>query len=284
PLPVVVVGNLSVGGTGKTPAVIWLVNALRTRGYKPGVISRGYRGAEELCAIAVDSSPEIAGDEAVLIARRAQCPVWVGRDRSAAALRLITTNPEVNVVISDDGLQHYRLHRDCELVVISAGQRFGNRLPLPAGPLREPISRLRSVDGAIINGGDLPGLPVNTYAMRLEGDSFCNLADPATTASPADFEGMRLHAVAGIGDPQRFFAHLRGLGLTFTSHPFPDHYAFRPTDLDFTDADAVLMTQKDAIKCARFARKNWWALPVEADIDEALVDVVSRKIGSDTGE
>jgi tetraacyldisaccharide 4'-kinase len=283
PVPVVVVGNLSVGGTGKTPAVIWLANALRARGFRPGVISRGYRGAEEVCAVGADTSPEIAGDEAILIARRAQCPVWVGRDRSAAAAQLIAANPDVNVVVSDDGLQHYRLQRDCELVVINARQQFGNRLLLPAGPLREPLSRLQSVDGAVVNGGDLPGLPVSTYAMQLEGDTFCNLVDPAKTKAPTDFDGMRLHAVAGIGDPERFFAHLRGLGLSFTSHPFPDHHAFQPRDLDFADADAVLMTQKDAIKCARFARDNWWALPVEARIDEALMDLVSRKIGSGNG-
>ena len=119
--------------------------------------------------------------------------------------------------------------------------------------------------------------------MRLEGNTFCNLADPAKTVSPEHFEGLRLHAVAGIGDPERFFTHLRGLGLSFTAHPFPDHHAFRSSDLDFKDSDAVLMTQKDAIKCARFARENWWALPVEATIDGALVDLVNRKIGSDTG-
>ncbi|UCH47707.1 MAG: tetraacyldisaccharide 4'-kinase [Betaproteobacteria bacterium] len=283
PLPVVVVGNLSVGGTGKTPVVVWLVDALRRRGFRPGVVSRGYRGAEEVTAVAADTSPEIGGDEAVLIARRAQCPVWVGRDRSAAALQLIAANPDVNVIVSDDGLQHYRLQRDCELVVINARQRFGNRLLLPAGPLREPVSRLRTVDAVIVNGASMPDLPNETFDMRLEGDAFCNLVDPARTASPSDFEGLRLHAVAGIGDPERFFSHLRRLGLSFTAHPFPDHHAFRLQDLDFSDADAVLMTQKDAIKCARFACKNWWALPVEARIDDALTDLVIRKIGSDIG-
>ncbi len=283
PLPVIIVGNLNVGGTGKTPVVIWLVEALRALGYRPGVISRGYGGAEALSAVAADSSAKLAGDEAVLIAKRAQCPVWVGRDRSAAALQLIANNPDVNVLISDDGLQHYRLQRDCELVVINARQRFGNRLLLPAGPLREPVSRLRSVDGAIINEGDMPGLPVSTYSMQLKGDKFCSLVNPATTASPADFNGKRLHAIAGIGDPERFFTHLRRLGLSFTPHPFPDHHAFRPEDFDFSDADAVLMTQKDAIKCVPFAHETWWALPVEARIDQALVDLVRRKIGSDSG-
>lgn len=282
-VPIVVVGNLSVGGTGKTPVVIWLAKALKAQGYTPGVISRGYGGAEKLCAIDAQSSPEIAGDEPVLIAALAQCPVWVGRDRAAAAKRLVAGNPGVNVVIADDGLQHYRLARDCEIVVINARQRFGNRLLLPAGPLREPVSRLRTVDAIVVNGGNLPGLPASTFAMRLEGREFRNLADPEITASPDDFDSLRLHAVAGIGDPERFFMHLRGLGLSFVSHAFPDHHAFSATDLAFADADAVLMTQKDGIKCARFARENWWALPVEAVIDETLLDLVTRKIGAANG-
>jgi len=285
PVPVVIVGNLNVGGTGKTPVVIWLVKALRARGYVPGVVSRGYRGTEQLQAIEAETPAEVAGDEAVLIAKLAQCPVWVGRDRAAAAMRLVNDNQGVNVVVSDDGLQHYRLNRDCELAVISASQQFGNRLLLPAGPLREPVSRLQSVDAAIINGnarinGDLSGLPNETFEMRLEGNEFCNLVDATRRASPADFAGLRLHAVAGIGEPGRFFEHLRALGLAFIPHAFADHHAFRAQDLEFAGADAVLMTQKDAIKCAGFARENWWALPVEARIDEALVDLVTRKIGS----
>jgi tetraacyldisaccharide 4'-kinase len=285
PVPVIVVGNLSVGGTGKTPVVIWLVNALRERGYTPGVISRGYRGTERLQAIGRQSSADVAGDEPVLIARRAQCPVWVGRDRAAAALSLVADNPQVDVVISDDGLQHYRLDRDCEVAVINANRQFGNNLLLPAGPLREPVSRLRTVDAAIINGrarasDQLSRLPVPIFEMRLEGSEFCNLADASRRAVPADFEAKRVHAIAGIGDPDRFFTHLRALGLLFEPHAFPDHHVYRPQDLQFPDADAVLMTQKDAIKCLGFARETWWALPVEARIDEALVSLVIGKIGS----
>lgn len=285
PVPVVVVGNLSVGGTGKTPVVIWLVNALRARGYTPGVISRGYRGTERLQAIVAESSSDVAGDEPVLIARLAKCPVWVGRDRAAAALRLVAENPQVNVVISDDGMQHYHLGRDCELAVINANRQFGNHFLLPAGPLREPVSRLRTVDAAIINGrarasDQLSRLPAPTFEMRLEGSEFCNLVDESRRALPADFEAKRVHAVAGIGDPDRFFAHLRALGLSVVSHAFADHHVFRPRDLDFPDADAVLMTQKDAIKCAGFAREHWWALPVQARIDEALANLVTGKIDS----
>jgi len=278
-VPVIVVGNLSVGGTGKTPAVIWLVNALRSTGHTPGVISRGYGGTARLCAVDSTTSPQVAGDEPVLIARLAQCPVWVGRDRAAAATRLLASNPDVDVLISDDGLQHYRLSRDCELVVIDARRRFGNGLLLPAGPLRESTTRLDSVDAVIVNGGSAPDLPPGVFPMRLEGSEFTNLVKPERQASPRDFDGMQLHAVAGIGDPERFFSHLRGLGLSFESHAFPDHHAFRAQDLAYANADAVLMTQKDAIKCARIARENWWALPVEAHIDRLLLDLVTRKIG-----
>ncbi len=282
-VPVVVVGNLSVGGTGKTPAVIWLARSLRAAGYRPGVISRGYGGSGQLRAVDAGTSPQLAGDEPVLISRMTGCPVWVGRDRAAAAARLLERNPEVNVVISDDGLQHYRLERDCELAVISARQQYGNGLLLPAGPLRESRKRLRCVDAVIVNGEALPQMPPNSFVMRLEGRQFYNLADTQRYATPPEFSGMRLHAVAGIGDPERFFSHLRGLGLAFEAHAFPDHHAFSPADLAFADCDAVLMTQKDAIKCAAIARENWWVLPVEARIDDTLLDLVKRKIGSDRG-
>ena len=282
-VPVIVVGNISVGGTGKTPVVIWLAQSLRSGGRTPGVISRGYGGTESLSAVDERTSPQIAGDEPVLIASLAGCPVWVGRDRAAAASQLLAHNPEVDVVISDDGLQHYRLARDCEIAVINARQKFGNGLLLPAGPLRESRSRLDSVDAVIVNGENLPGLPPNTFAMQLEGHEFKNLANPQQRISANGLEGMRLHAVAGIGDPERFFSHLRTLGLSFESHAFADHHAFSAPDLEFPHCDAVLMTQKDAIKCAAFARETWWALPVEARIDNTLLDIVNRKIGTASG-
>ena len=282
-VPVIIVGNLSVGGTGKTPVVIWLARALQAAGFTPGVISRGYGGAGQLRAVEDGSSPQLVGDEPALIASLARCPVWVGRDRAAAATGLLARNPGVNVVISDDGLQHYRLERDCELVVISARQQFGNGLLLPAGPLRETRKRLRCVDAVIVNGEGLPQMPPKSFLMRLEGREFYNLGNTKQRASPGDFDGMRLHAVAGIGDPERFFSHLRGLGLSFEAHAFPDHHAFSPADLAFEHCDAVLMTQKDAIKCAAIARDHWWALPVEAHIDDTLLDLVKRKIGAARG-
>jgi tetraacyldisaccharide 4'-kinase len=282
-VPVIVVGNINVGGTGKTPAVIWLAQSLRAAGRRPGIISRGYGGSETLAPVNAQSSPQLAGDEPVLIASLTAAPVWIGRDRSAAARRLLAQNPEVDVLISDDGLQHYRLARDCEIAVVNARQQFGNGLLLPAGPLRETRSRLDSVDAIIVNGGQLPGLPANTFTMQLEGEAFQNLVHDQQRAAASFFGGMRLHAVAGIGDPGRFFAHLRSLGLSFEAHAFEDHHRFSPEDLEFPDCDAVLMTQKDAIKCAAFASETWWALPVQARIDNTLLTLVTRKIGSASG-
>ncbi len=292
-VPVVVVGNLSVGGTGKTPVVIWLAKALQARGFTPGVVSRGYGGAGELSAVTANSLPQLVGDEPVLIARRTECPVWVGRDRTAALARLVGANPQVDVVISDDGLQHYRMARDVEIVVVDAQQQFGNRLLLPAGPLREPVSRLDSVDATVINGGETADIAVREPAghvvagraltMRLDGKEFRNLVEPAKRLSAEQFANMNLHAVAGIGNPERFFSHLRNLGLSFTPHAFADHYSFTASELEFADADAVLMTEKDAIKCSRFARENWWALPVDAHIDIALANLVIQKIGAHRG-
>jgi tetraacyldisaccharide 4'-kinase len=283
PVPVVVVGNLSVGGTGKTPVVIWLTKELRARGFTPGVVSRGYGGSGEMSEVRATSSPRDAGDEPVLIARRTHCPVWVGRDRAAVANSLVAAHPQVDVLISDDGLQHYHLARDFEIVVVDASRQFGNRLLLPAGPLREPVSRLNTVDAAVVNGGEVPQLPVTAFAMQLGGSEFLNLVDPSKRMAAGQFGNMKLHAAAGIGDPERFFSYLRSLGLSFTPHAFPDHHVFTRSDLEFAGANAVLMTEKDAIKCSCFAREIWWALPVDAQIDSALVDLVIQKINPKIG-
>ena len=282
-VPVVVVGNITAGGTGKTPVVIWLAQSLGAMGYKPGIISRGYGGDGTQAAVNTDTPPQQAGDEPVLISNLTGCPVWVGRDRPAAARALLAENPQVDVIISDDGLQHYRLARDCEIAVINARQKFGNGLLLPAGPLRETKSRLKEVDAVIINGEMQPELPETGFEMALEGEQFQNLADAGRLAGAGDFMHSRVHAVAGIGDPERFFEHLRSLGLSFETHAFADHHAFSASDLEFADCDVVLMTQKDAIKCAAFARDTWWSLPVQARIDSALLDTVKRKIGSVRG-
>ena len=276
PVPVIIVGNINVGGSGKTPLTLWLAQQLLENGWHPGIISRGYGGANSSAqAVYSTSSPDDAGDEAVLMAQRKLCPVWVGRDRPAVAQALLSAYPECDVILSDDGLQHYRLDRNVEIVVVDGIRRFGNGWLLPAGPLREPASRLRQVDAIVINGGEASS---GEFGMRLHGSSFYNLLNPATTAQAADFFGQNLHAIAGIGHPERFFAHLSHLGLKVQAHPFPDHHHFTPKDLAFTDADAVLMTEKDAVKCSAFASEKCWVLRVDAQPDPTLAQLILERI------
>jgi tetraacyldisaccharide 4'-kinase len=279
PVPVVVVGNISAGGTGKTPLAIWLCQWLREHGYRPGIVTRGYGGSGELREVFAHTAPAEVGDEPVLLARRTGCPVWAGRDRVAAARALLATHPDCNVIVSDDGLQHYRLRRDVEIVVVDGNRGFGNGLPLPAGPLREPRSRLAHVDAIVVNGparNDTSG-----YAMRLEGTRFRNLLDPGRLREAADFRGLPVQAVAGIGNPQRFFEHLRGVGLEFSARAFPDHHDFTATDLAF--AGETVMTEKDAIKCERFARETFWVLAVDAQVDPRLGALVLEKLKAPHG-
>lgn len=281
--PVVVVGNISVGGTGKTPLVVWLAHALRARGYSPGIVTRGYGGNEEIAAVRADSDPRRCGDEALLLARRSGCPVWTGRDRAAAGARLLDEHRQCDLVISDDGLQHYRLARDVEIAVVDGERQFGNGLLLPAGPLREPLRRLREVDAVVVNGAGTVDVVADTcFRMQLHGDVLANVRDPRRRSKPADFSGS-VHAIAGIGNPQRFFAHLRALGMDVRPNAFPDHHAFQASDLAFAGADPVVMTEKDAVKCEGFAGENLWFLPVEARIEERLADHVDALLRKRNG-
>jgi tetraacyldisaccharide 4'-kinase len=271
PVPVIVVGNISVGGTGKTPLVIGLARALARHGFKPGIITRGYGGTSAVQPVTPQADPARAGDEPVLLAQRSGCPVWTGRRRVQAARALLAANPECDVLISDDGLQHYAMQRDIEIAVVDGRRQFGNGLLLPAGPLREPPRRLESVDAVVVNGGSLIArVRARQYSMELRGTHLANLADPGRVESPQALSGRRVHAVAGIGNPQRFFDHLRALGLEVRPQPFPDHFAFTPADLAFAGDDPVVMTEKDAVKCRAFARASWWYLPVEAQVDAQL--------------
>jgi len=279
PVPVIVVGNITVGGSGKTPLTLWLTQQLIENGWHPGIISRGYVHGKASPAspqqVYAASNPEETGDEPVLMAQRKLCPVWVGRDRVAAGRALLQAHPECDVLLSDDGLQHYRLQRDAEIAVVDGTHRFGNGLLLPAGPLREPTSRLNTVDAVVIRGGSTkPG----EFAMQLHGEVFYNLLNPETTARTVDFHGMRTHAIAGIGHPQRFFAHLKHLGIDARPHPFPDHYRYSAADLEFGNADAILMTEKDAVKCAAFATEKCWVLRVDAQADPELFQHIMKKI------
>lgn len=279
PVPVVVVGNLNVGGAGKTPLTLALAQGLIAQGLKPLIVSRGYGGnATQVQEVTPRSMPQHVGDEPLLMARRGLCPVWVGRNRAAAARAALQAHPECNIVLCDDGLQHYRLKRDVEIVVIDGVRGFGNGLLLPAGPLREPTSRLRSVDAVVVNGGLSIG---EQFDMRLEGALFHNLLEPNKTAVAEDFASSRNHAVAGIGNPQRYFRHLDSLGIHHVAHPFPDHHPYCADDLAFTDCDAILLTEKDAVKCASFADTRFWVLRVEAQIAPSLTALILRKIDPD---
>ena len=278
PVPVIVIGNISVGGTGKTPLTLALAQQLVDRGFHPVIVSRGFGGSTMQQPVTECSSAEQAGDEPLLMAQRRICPVWVGRDRAAAASAALDSYPQCDIILCDDGLQHYRLQRDMEIALIDGVRHFGNGYLLPAGPLREPASRLKTVDAVVINGGKFSQQTINQYEMQLSGAIFYNLRNPEKTASVSEFQGLRLHAVAGIGHPQRFFDHLKALKLTVTPHAFPDHYAYKASDLLFSECDALLMTEKDAVKCVAFADDKYWALRVDAHIDSELLSHLLRKI------
>ena len=282
--PVVVVGNLSVGGTGKTPLVIALARLLARRGLRVGVVCRGYRGAASRWPRKVrpDSDPARVGDEAVLLARRTGAPVAAGPNRIAAA-RILVRRAKCEVILSDDGLQHLRLARDVEIVVVDGARRHGNGHCMPAGPLREPVGRLASVDLVVVNGDARPG----ELEMRLEAGDAVNLVD-ASLARPLEaFRGAPVHAVCAIGHQERFFRTLESHGLTIIRHPFPDHHPFREEEIRFPDDAPVLMTEKDAVKCERFADARHWYVPVEAalssELEAGLLSVLrSRGIAVDS--
>ncbi|MBA3697207.1 MAG: tetraacyldisaccharide 4'-kinase [Methylotenera sp.] len=280
-VPVIVVGNINVGGTGKTPLVIWLSEQLKLAGYKPGIISRGYGGsAQQIQEVLAYSVPAEVGDEPVLIARRANCPVFVNADRVQAGNALLKAYPECDVIISDDGLQHYRLQRDVEIVVIDGAKGFGNGALLPAGPLREPITRLVSVDGIVTNGKWTPdrAQPSIIFEMNLESGHFYNLLDNTRHCEAHTFANKTIMAIAGIGNPERFFHQLQRLGVHFQSHAYPDHHAFQPQDFSNMKTDIILMTEKDAVKCQSFAQANFWVLPVSAVIKDDLMAVILNKL------
>lgn len=270
--PVIVVGNITTGGTGKTPTVIWLVNELRARGFAPGIVSRGYGGSKSGTSMRVDadSDPAVVGDEPVLLARRGQCPVAVDSDRVQAAAMLVDDG--VDVIVTDDGLQHLRLQRDFEICVIDGERGLGNRRLLPAGPLRESPDRLSSVDQVLVNG--LTEMP-NAIAFELQAADACRLN--GSLARPLQgFKDTTVHAVAGIGNPKRFFDLLRGHNIQVIEHSFPDHAAITQADLQFGDDFEVFMTEKDAVKLSRKMSDRYWSVPVDLIMDaeksSALID------------
>lgn len=260
-VPLIVVGNIAVGGTGKTPLVIWLVRRAVALGWRPGIVLRGYGGRRRgVMAVGVESDPMMVGDEALVIARQTRCPVHVGADRVAAARALVSATA-VDLVISDDGLQHYRLARDGEVVVVDAQRRHGNERCLPAGPLREPLARLNAVDRVIGKGGPVDG---NGHQFRLRTGG---LTPVAAGQGRPPVPGDRVHGIAGIGDPDGFFDTLQRMGFVVNAHRFGDHHRYAPRDFaGMTDAP-VVMTEKDAVKCDALAPPGSWYLPVHAEPD-----------------
>ncbi|MEJ2307686.1 MAG: tetraacyldisaccharide 4'-kinase [Gammaproteobacteria bacterium] len=269
-VPVIVVGNLTVGGTGKTPLVIWICNHLKKLGYNPGVVLRGYGGTAASWPQQVrrDSDPHVVGDEAVVIAAETGCPVCAGPDRVDAAKALVQ-HARCDVILSDDGLQHYALGRDIEIVVIDGERRFGNGLLLPAGPLREGVGRLRRADFIIINGN----CSDNEHCMQQMPGEVINL-ETGETMALEEWSGRMVHLVSGIGNPARFIDMVRGAGIETDQRLFPDHHDYGPGDLEFNDDLPVLMTAKDAVKVRPFADNRFWYLKLRVDPSATFVHQV----------
>lgn len=290
PVSVIIVGNISVGGTGKTPLVIWLAEQLKQKGFKPGIISRGYGGSvSDIREVFANSSSSQVGDEPLLIAKRINLPVFVGANRVDAGLALLEAHPEVNVIISDDGLQHYRLQRDIEIALVDAERGFGTAMLLPAGPLRESKTRLSTVDAIVMTNANQQSsiktefLPP-VFEMEFSGDMFVSLLDGQSRQKADFFNHKPLVAIAGIGNPKRFFNALTKMGLVFEQKSFPDHHAYVLEELSSFAGKTILMTEKDAVKCEQFAKGNTkydiWILPVSANIGDGLNELVLQKLAT----
>lgn len=276
--PVIIVGNISVGGTGKTPLVIWLAEYFRSKGFKPGIVSRGYGGklSGKTQQVRPDSDPLLVGDEPVLISKRTACPVAISVQRRKAAEELIK-HCGCNLILCDDGMQHYSLDRDIEIAVIDGQRRFGNRHCLPAGPLREPISRLQTVDFVVSKYI----ASRHEYKMEYSYGDLVSLTDPTRTMPVSSLNGESVHAIAGIGNPDRYFSYLRNQKMKIIMHEFPDHHPFAASDIKFNDGLAVIMTEKDAVKCAAYATDFHWYLPITATLPESFIyrlDVLMKEI------
>lgn len=286
-IPVIVVGNISVGGTGKTPLVSTLARAFKAQGKKPGIALRGIGGKKikQPLLVAADANPLLVGDEAVLLAQTTDCPVTACTDRPAAVKALQEAG--CDLVLCDDGLQHYRLARKLEIAIIDGSRHFGNGLLLPAGPLREPVSRLKTVDFLVLHGDQdnpTPRCPRKPdFYMRLQPEAFHSIHAPEKIRTLSAFRGQKVHAIAGIGNPQRFFDQLSALQIEVIPHPFPDHHRYQISDLQFSDQLPILMTEKDAVKCKLLpfdlqTKERQWFLRVNAEVKPELKQAILDKI------
>ncbi len=285
-VPVLIVGNITVGGTGKTPLTMALVQALQACGWHPAILSRGYAAQHTgVRHIQAQDDPYQWGDEAVLMAQHTQVPIWVGRQRPAVAQALLAAHPEVDLLVCDDGLQHLALARDVELIVLDGARQVGNGALLPAGPLREPVQRLQQATALIVQGSPLECQEITQryaplpplFALQLRARHWVNVTQPQQTRALDFFGHTPCHAVAGIGNPERFFALLRQYGIPIQAHAFPDHHAFVATDLAFTPHQPLLMTEKDGIKCRSLpGLSDAWMLPVEAVLEDGLTQLLDH--------
>jgi len=280
PVPVIVVGNISVGGTGKTPLTLALVEQLRQHGWRPGIVSRGYggKGAQYPQRVEADACASKVGDEPLLLARRSQAPVVIDPLRARGVQHLLATS-DCNVVICDDGLQHYALARDIEIAVVDGQRGFGSAWRLPAGPMREALARLETVDFVVVNGpwrasGDAPASAITLSLQAAPWQPVgVNPSLPVPTAG-------HVHAVAGIGHPPRFFALLAEQGFQPIPHAFPDHHAYSAEDLQFSPPAPVVMTEKDAVKCAEIAPPNSWYVPVQAILPDSFWQALTQRLAT----
>lgn len=267
-VPVIMVGNICVGGTGKTPLVIHLAQQLQQLGFKPGIVTRGYKGSiTSATLVTTDMDPKLVGDEALLLAQRCNCPVVVAKQR-VLGVKMLEKQYLVDMIISDDGLQHYALGRNIEIALVDQMQRFGNGYSLPMGPLRELPSRLNTVDLVLINGEN----------MHLVCDNVYELSNSQHKVSLDYFKGLTVHAVAGIGNPERFFTQLRSAGINVIAHAFADHHQYNAADLTFYDNLPILMTEKDAVKCRSFAKQQCWVVAVNVLLEDNVSNVIEKLI------
>lgn len=276
PLPVIIVGNINVGGTGKTPFVIWLCQYLQQRGCKVGIVSRGYRAttANFPKLVTRQDPADQVGDEAKLIADATSCPVVIDPNR-CQAVEYLAKQTDCNIVISDDGLQHYAMSRILEIIIVDGTRPFGNRWCLPAGPLREPLCRLREVDLIISNG---TAMAKNGCAFQTKPQALQPVDGSKHSLTFKRLHHQSIHAVAGIGNPQRFFDQLTQLGVNVKPHIFRDHHTFTPRDFNFDDGTPIIMTAKDAIKCQSFAQPNWWYLPITIEPNQACLQALEKEL------